>query len=324
MIGRRRSASVVAFILAILISSAQPVPSAAAIGSAVSAEKGGAVPRDLYARTDAYLFGYSLGGFADIWDSSQGSGLDDFLLWGADDCSKSPDGFLGFKFDYPCRRHDFGYRNYRLQGRLTEANRKRIDDNFWRDMNTVCSGGRFGPYQLNAAVCHKMGMLYWSVVRAAGWWKKKPYSGYFVLSNEMSDRCAEVLRSAYRTNGASVKLWECNNADSRHGYQNIHINGSVSAGTLGIKVDGERKCLDADVHGIGVNGTRVQLWDCNGQAQQFWIIGKSGPFGREIRNARDLTKCLDADLNTIGANGTKVQLWDCNDSRQQRWRTLWW
>src|SRR5207244_8351040 len=71
------------------------------------------------------------------------------------------------------------------------------------------------------------------------------------------------------------------------------------------------KCLDADLATIGANGTKVQLWDCNGQAQQRWILDDADG---TLRNASS-NRCLDAD----GANGTRVQLWDCNGGPQQRW-----
>ena len=74
------------------------------------------------------------------------------------------------------------------------------------------------------------------------------------------------------------------------------------------------RCIDADLNTIGANGTKVQLWDCNGQPQQRWTYYTNGT----IKTAKS-RKCLDADLNTIGRNGTKVQLWDCNGSRQQQW-----
>ena len=74
------------------------------------------------------------------------------------------------------------------------------------------------------------------------------------------------------------------------------------------------RCVDADLNTIGRNGTKVQLWDCNGQLQQRW----SYYVDDTIRSSKN-RKCLDADLNAIGSNGTKVQLWDCNGSRQQKW-----
>jgi hypothetical protein len=77
------------------------------------------------------------------------------------------------------------------------------------------------------------------------------------------------------------------------------------------------RCLDADLNTIGGNGTKVQLWDCNGQSQQQWYLTPYGG-GYQIKNGRS-GRCLDADLNTIGTNGSRVQLWDCNGSPQQTW-----
>lgn len=85
------------------------------------------------------------------------------------------------------------------------------------------------------------------------------------------------------------------------------------------------RCLDADLNTIGSNGTRVQLWDCNGQPQQKWYIdqyaSQSGTIWQVLRNVAS-GRCLDADLNSIQTNGTYVQLWDCNGQPQQEWRNV--
>ena len=73
------------------------------------------------------------------------------------------------------------------------------------------------------------------------------------------------------------------------------------------------RCVHADLNSIGRNGTKVQLWDCNGQLQQRWTY-----YDDTIRSSKN-RKCLDADLNAIRNNGAKVQLWTCNGSRQQKW-----
>lgn len=62
------------------------------------------------------------------------------------------------------------------------------------------------------------------------------------------------------------------------------------------------------------NGTKVQLWDCNGSNQQKWRFHRDGT----IRSAYN-GWCLDSDLNTINRNGTYVQLWDCKGQPQQQW-----
>ncbi|WP_406737594.1 ricin-type beta-trefoil lectin domain protein [Streptomyces sp. NBC_00853] len=91
---------------------------------------------------------------------------------------------------------------------------------------------------------------------------------------------------------------------------------SITAANVVLRSSYNGRCLDADLNTMGRNGTKVQLWNCNGQPQQGWVLDGGGA----IRSIRDRSRCLDADLNTIQANGTKVQLWDCNGQPQQVWR----
>jgi hypothetical protein len=73
-------------------------------------------------------------------------------------------------------------------------------------------------------------------------------------------------------------------------------------------------CLDADLNTLNQNGTKVQLWPCNGQIQQRWYIE-----GTSWRSAISPNRCLDLNLGTPVVNGSKIQLWDCNFQPQQRW-----
>nr|WP_278043842.1 ricin-type beta-trefoil lectin domain protein [Protofrankia symbiont of Coriaria ruscifolia] len=83
----------------------------------------------------------------------------------------------------------------------------------------------------------------------------------------------------------------------------------------------QRMCLDADLNGHSSNGTKVQLWACNGSVQQRWDYeGDPYTTGALIRSVQWPAMCLDADTNTIGGNGTKVQLWTCNGFAQQQWQ----
>jgi hypothetical protein len=76
----------------------------------------------------------------------------------------------------------------------------------------------------------------------------------------------------------------------------------------------QSQCLDADAT-AGGNGTKVQVWTCNGSTQQAWYSTDDG----FLINGRFQSKCLDADLNGQGGNGTRLQLWDCNWTSQQQW-----
>jgi predicted alpha-1,2-mannosidase len=70
------------------------------------------------------------------------------------------------------------------------------------------------------------------------------------------------------------------------------------------------KCADVD-QGNPANGTKVQLWDCNGSTAQQWTLASDG-------SVRAVGKCLDV-ASSGRANGTKLQLWDCNGTGAQQW-----
>ena len=67
-----------------------------------------------------------------------------------------------------CKRHDFGYHNYKKQHRFTEANRKRIDDNFKKDLYNECAkySGIFDSWK--GVACRKIANTYYDAVRTFG------------------------------------------------------------------------------------------------------------------------------------------------------------
>lgn len=69
------------------------------------------------------------------------------------------------------------------------------------------------------------------------------------------------------------------------------------------------KCLDVNNAGTA-DGTKIQLWSCNGSAAQTWT--------RSGQTWRALGKCLDVS-GAGTADGTKVQLWTCNGTGAQNW-----
>jgi len=82
------------------------------------------------------------------------------------------------------------------------------------------------------------------------------------------------------------------------------------------------KCLDADANFLGYNGDRVQLWTCNGGANQKWLPIPDNPNVKNqviLENAAD-GKLLDADANSVNNNGGKVQLWDWWGGANQIWQ----
>ncbi|WP_343233514.1 phospholipase [Streptomonospora sp. PA3] len=113
-------------------------------------------PDELRRVTDEYLFGISLNSFIGIRGQAPYS---DQLDWSSDSCSWSPDQPIGYDFDPGCKRHDFGYRNYKLQNRFTESNRLAIDRNFRDDLYSICDGDW---------LCRGTADIYYSAVRQFG------------------------------------------------------------------------------------------------------------------------------------------------------------
>ncbi len=96
-------------------------------------------------------------------------------------------------------------------------------------------------------------------------------------------------------------------------FRNVRIktSGDPQPGPLSGPVRGVNgKCLDVDGGG-SADGTKVQLWTCNGSGAQTWTPAGDGTF-------RALGKCLDVS-GGASADGTKVQLWTCNGSGAQKW-----
>ncbi|KAE8137024.1 prokaryotic phospholipase A2-domain-containing protein [Aspergillus pseudotamarii] len=76
--------------------------------------------------TDELLFGIELPDFTARREANDPPQLD----WYSDGCTKAPSNPLGFPFQRACERHDFGYQNYRIQGRFTKAAKAQIDLRF--------------------------------------------------------------------------------------------------------------------------------------------------------------------------------------------------
>ncbi|WSS24396.1 ricin-type beta-trefoil lectin domain protein [Streptomyces sp. NBC_01190] len=86
-----------------------------------------------------------------------------------------------------------------------------------------------------------------------------------------------------------------------------------SGGSSGSTVTGPGgKCLDVAADDTGVNGTAVQLWDCQSYAlDQHWTHNADNSLST-------LGRCLDVVGNGTAA-GAQVELWDCNGVGGQKW-----
>jgi hypothetical protein len=64
-----------------------------------------------------------------------------FLDWTTDGCSAPVVGNEGrsFNFTHACVRHDFGYRNIKRLGQFNEMVRTKLDEQFYRDLESSCA-----------------------------------------------------------------------------------------------------------------------------------------------------------------------------------------
>ncbi|GAA4897311.1 non-reducing end alpha-L-arabinofuranosidase family hydrolase [Streptomyces coeruleoprunus] len=84
-----------------------------------------------------------------------------------------------------------------------------------------------------------------------------------------------------------------------------------TGGTGEVKGVASGRCIDIP-DSATANGTRAQLWDCSGRANQRWTYTAA----KQLK-VHD-NKCLDAKSKGT-TNGTSVVIWDCNGGANQQW-----
>jgi len=88
--------------------------------------------------------------------------------------------------------------------------------------------------------------------------------------------------------------------------------GSGGAGNGGVlRGAASNRCLDVPGQATA-NGTLLQVWDCNGGANQQWTYLSNGAL--QVYG----NKCLDVPGHATSA-GTRVEIWDCNGGSNQQW-----
>ena len=95
-------------------------------------------------------------------------------------------------------------------------------------------------------------------------------------------------------------------------FDNLSVTplGTGTGPTGEIRGAGSNRCLDVNAQSQS-DGAVVQLWDCNGGANQRWTATASNQltvYGN---------KCLDVASN---AAGTRARIWSCTGSANQQWR----
>jgi len=113
--------------------------------------------------TDRLLFQTSMENFL----SAKARKTPNYLNWSDNGCTIVPDRPAGFNFLDACKRHDFGYANYKIQKRCSENQRGQIDENFKKDMYKECA--KYSGWQAILGVrCRVNAEIYFKGVRAVG------------------------------------------------------------------------------------------------------------------------------------------------------------
>jgi len=134
-----------------------------------------------------------------------------------------------------------------------------------------------------------------------------------IYNSMLNAKCVDDYAGS-QANGAGVVSWDC-------GGNNGHQDWTMTANnTVALTTANSPKCLDiTGGPGATGNGTLVQLWDCNGWANQTWVA-QSDANGRVHLVNPNSGRCLD-DPSSSMTNGTQLQIWDCNNSSAQSWTT---
>ncbi|MFB4304735.1 lectin [Actinomadura sp. GTD37] len=119
------------------------------------------------------------------------------------------------------------------------------------------------------------------------------------------------LRDAW-TNAVTSTTGTISASVPSHGTVVFRVSGGTPNPASRIRGVGSGRCLDV-TEASQANGTRVEIWDCNGQSNQQWTSTTAG----ELRVYG--SKCLDVNNNGT-ADGTSVIIWDCNGQNNQKWR----
>ena len=114
----------------------------------------------------------------------------------------------------------------------------------------------------------------------------------------LAGKCLDVRGGAHRRRHAGPARTPATAPPRRPG----RVTGQHAAGRCG-------KCLDVSGGGTA-DGTKIQLWTCNGRRAQNWSAQADGT----LRNPQS-GKCLDVSGNS-SADGTVVHLWTCTRRRQ--------
>ena len=131
------------------------------------------------------------------------------------------------------------------------------------------------------------------------------------LINPSSKLCLDDPGAA-TTNGTHLEIYACNGTTAQNWTlpsgttppPPVSGTGPITAG------DATNVCVD-DNGGSTANGSKIEMWGCNGTGAQNWTVASNGTLQVE-------GGCLDV-TGAGTANGSLVELWSCNGGGNQQW-----
>lgn len=123
------------------------------------------------------------------------------------------------------------------------------------------------------------------------------------LKNVGTGKCVDANGYNSRA-GTRLESYTC------HGGRNQGFWYDPTRQTIVIELSHDR-CLGPD--GSLANGTDVKLYDCNGSAQQRWVIA-----GQQIKAASNTNLCLGFDNPFLGLWTPRLELQTCSSSNRQK------
>lgn len=153
-------------------------------------------------------------------------------------------------------------------------------------------------------------------IEASGSMTASYHAGTGQVKLDLGGKCLDDTGNS-SNNGTKTQIWQCLSGDAGQvwSFQPDTAPGEYSnyglseAGT--VRIHG--KCLNIVNNGTA-NGSKIQLWSCNGGANEEWAI--AGEYG-ELYNPVS-GKCLE-DPGFSTKNGTQLDIWACNAGNNQNW-----
>lgn len=179
----------------------------------------------------------------------------------------------------------------------------------------LCQSGNTSANTVGGPICD-LQVLYegtdsqrlWEAEQLGGQQAARPGDSGGPVYLDRGDGTVTARGTSTRVAGARFGFAGFEKAQQRFG---ASIPGGSGGGRTGPVVSAaSSKCLDVNQSGTA-DGTKIQIWNCNGTGAQQWTVGGDGTL-------RALGKCLDVRFSGT-ANGTAVQLWTCNGTGAQVW-----